>query len=37
MKIKIVDGKRYNTETADLIAEWDNEYYPGDLKYCNVM
>lgn len=31
---KIIDKKRYNTETAELIAEWSNNYYSNDFKYC---
>jgi len=31
--IKVIDGKRYNTQTAEKIAEWDNGFY-GDFKYC---
>jgi hypothetical protein len=31
---KIVDGKVYNTETAECIAEWDNGFYGNDFKRC---
>jgi hypothetical protein len=31
---KIVNGKRYDTETADLIASWGNGYYSSDFKHC---
>lgn len=34
MTIKIIDGKRYNTETATLVAEWANTYDYGDFKHC---
>ena len=34
MKKKIVNGIRYNTETAELIAKWSNSYYSSDFKYC---
>lgn len=32
---KIVNGKRYNTETAEYIANWSNGYNPGDFNYCD--
>ena len=28
----IIDGKRYDTETADLIHAWDNGHYGGDFR-----
>lgn len=31
---KIIDGKRYDTETATLIASWDNGYFGNDFKRC---
>lgn len=31
---KVVNGKLYNTETAEEICEWSNSYYSGDLHYC---
>ena len=31
--IKIIDGKRYNTETAKRVYEWCNSYLPGDFKH----
>lgn len=31
---KVIDGKIYNTETAELIHEWDNGYYQSDFHYC---
>ena len=30
----IIDGKRYNTETATEIAQWSNNYYCNDFHYC---
>ena len=32
---KIIDGKRYNTETAELVAEWSNGYDCNDFKHCS--
>ena len=32
--IKIVDRKRYNTETAEHIANWCNGYNRGDFHFC---
>ena len=29
---KIIDGKRYDTSTAELIHEWHNGQYPNDFK-----
>ncbi len=34
MTIRIIDGKRYNTETATLVARWSNNYPPSDLQHC---
>lgn len=31
---KVIDGKMYNTETADEVATWSNHYYPNDFHYC---
>lgn len=31
---KVIDGKLYNTETADLIHEWDNGRFTSDFGYC---
>lgn len=31
---RIIDGKVYNTETAEEIASWHNGYYGGDFKRC---
>lgn len=30
---KVINGKLYNTETADKICSWSNNYYPNDLHY----
>jgi len=30
---KIIDGKRYDTETADEIAHYDNGYPDGEFKW----
>jgi len=32
---KVIDGKIYNTETADLVCQWDNGYNPNDFNYCS--
>lgn len=31
---KIINGRVYNTETAEEIATWYNSYYPSDFHYC---
>ncbi len=31
---RIIDGKKYDTETADCIAFWSNHYFPNDFHYC---
>ena len=31
---KIIGSKRYNTETATLIATWSSSYPKNDLNYC---
>ena len=31
---KLIDGKIYNTETAELLHEWDNGCYGNDFKSC---
>jgi hypothetical protein len=31
---RIIDGKSYNTETAECIATWSNHHYPNDFHYC---
>lgn len=30
---KIINGKVYDTETAERVAWWDNDYRPGDFAY----
>lgn len=32
---KIIEGKSYNTETAELLHSWDNGYYGNDFKSCS--
>lgn len=32
--IRIVDGKRYNSDKAVSVAEWDNGYGSSDFKGC---
>ena len=32
---KIINGKKYDTETATLVAEWDNGRYGRDLDRCS--
>jgi hypothetical protein len=34
MTIKIIAGKRYNTETADKVAEWHNDLPRNDIHHC---
>jgi hypothetical protein len=29
--IKVINGKRYNTETSELLAEYENGLYGGDF------
>ena len=31
---KVIDGKVYNTETAEHIGNWSNGYYCNDFHYC---
>jgi len=31
---QIIDGKMYNTDTADEIASWDNGCYGNDFNAC---
>lgn len=31
---KLINGKMYNTETAEEIATWSNSYYSSDFRYC---
>ena len=30
---KVIDGKMYNTETAELVHEWDNGRFTSDFRY----
>lgn len=30
---KIIDGKRYDTDTADCVYGWDNDRYGNDFRY----
>lgn len=32
---KVINGKIYNTETAERIANWDNGVYGGDFNTCD--
>ena len=34
---RIIDGKRYNTETATQIATWTNGHNYGDFYYCKEV
>lgn len=34
MTIKIINGKRYNTETVHKVASWDNNQFRSDGNYC---
>lgn len=31
---KIIEGKRYDTETAERLAVWRNHHYPSDFQWC---
>ena len=31
---KVINGKLYNTETADTVHSWDNGCYGGDFQRC---
>ena len=31
---KVIDGKIYNTETAELLHEWNNDKFTSDFGYC---
>ena len=31
---RIINGKRFNTETASEIVGWDNDYFHNDFKFC---
>ena len=32
---KIINGKAYDTDTAERIVNWDNGYYTNDFHYCS--
>lgn len=32
---RVIDGKRYDTETAKLVVSWDNGCYGNDFKSCS--
>ena len=32
---KIIEGKLYNTDTAELVGEWTNGCYANDFNYCS--
>lgn len=32
---KVIDGKLYNTETAEAIAHWSNDLPRGDFRNCD--
>jgi hypothetical protein len=31
---KVIEGKTYNTETAELLGTWSNHYGSNDFKHC---
>jgi|LSQX01.2.fsa_nt_gb hypothetical protein len=31
---RVIDRKVYDTETAELIHEWENKYFPSDFEWC---
>ncbi len=31
---KIIDGKKYDTETAEYLRGWSNDYAVNDFNYC---
>lgn len=31
---RIINGRSYNTETAECVATWSNHYFPNDFHYC---
>lgn len=31
---KVIDGKVYNTDTAEEVGSWDNGGFPGDFNRC---
>ena len=32
---KIINGKRYDTDTAERVGTWDNGHYTSDFQYCS--
>ncbi|MGX7141461.1 hypothetical protein ACWOBX_08415 [Facklamia languida] len=32
---KVINGKRYNTETSTLVGEWENHYSVNDFYWCS--
>ena len=32
---KLINGKVYDTQTAELRSEWDNGYFANDSSYCS--
>ena len=30
----VINGRMYDTDTAELIGEWDNGHYYNDFHYC---
>lgn len=32
---KIINGKKYDTNTAELVAQWENDYPQNDFNYCS--
>lgn len=33
--VRILNGKRYDTERAQLVASWDNGLYSSDFRNCS--
>ncbi len=31
---RVINGKRYDTDTADRVATWKNGYFTNDFNYC---
>jgi len=32
---RVIDGKVYDTKTAEAIHDWSNGYYQNDFNFCN--
>lgn len=32
---KVINGKLYNTDTAERVGVWDNGHYTNDFSYCS--